>query len=311
MTDFSWEKQDSYTPNDEWKSGRFFNVIGGQWVEQDVVVSVANPQPIPDNCLTFSSAEPLTIAVSSGEKSWNGNMYYSTDAETWNEWDGTTISSAKHGTEQRLYLRGSGNTIVTTAYVWNTWEYTGDNIRCVGNIENLLDYEMVANGEHPPMGTEYCFGNMFLHCPNLIEAPELPSPTLNTGCYSNMFANCTKLEVPPSLPATTLAGMCYQSMFHGCTSLKVLPKLPATNLPYVCYSSMFEGCTNIKLSETQSDEYPNEYRIPTSGTGTRVANSVMDMFKDTGGTFTGKYNSEYDYVYPELNKFYYTSNTVV
>ena len=69
-----------------------------------------------------------------------------------------------------------------------------------------------------------------------------------------------------------------------------------------CYSSMFNGCTKIKLSTTQTGEYQTPYRIPTTGAGTNVAYSLINTFANTGGTFTGT---------PEINKTYYTSNTVV
>jgi hypothetical protein len=62
---------------------------------------------------------------------------------------------------------------------------------------------------------------------------------------------------------------------------------------------MFDGCTSIKLSTTKSDEYQNEYRIPTEGTGTADTQACDSMFANTGGTFTGT---------PEINKTYYTAN---
>ena len=65
---------------------------------------------------------------------------------------------------------------------------------------------------------------------------------------------------------------------------------------------MFKGCTKIKLSRSQTGEYPTEYRIPTSGTGTIALDALTEMFMDTGGTFTGT---------PNINTTYYTSNTVV
>jgi hypothetical protein len=67
---------------------------------------------------------------------------------------------------------------------------------------------------------------------------------------------------------------------------------------------MFNGCDNIKLATTQTEEYTIPYRIPTEGTGTVGTDSTKEMFKSTGGTFTGT---------PALNKTYYlhNSNTVI
>ena len=67
---------------------------------------------------------------------------------------------------------------------------------------------------------------------------------------------------------------------------------------------MFNGCTKIKLSSTQTEEYTQEYRIPTFGTGTTAIDALTDMFASTGGTFTGT---------PSINTTYYlsTDNMIV
>ena len=62
---------------------------------------------------------------------------------------------------------------------------------------------------------------------------------------------------------------------------------------------MFYGCTSIKLSSSKTDEYTQEYRIPSSGSGTTATNALTDMFTSTGGTFTGT---------PEINTTYYLSS---
>lgn len=229
-----------------------------------------------ENCLTFSSAEPFTIGVANATKNWDGTLYYSTDKETWSEWDGTTaIASAEHEEEQRIYMCGLGNSGI--CYIDSEdykWVLTGSDIYCNGNIENLLDYTLVANGRHP---------------------------TMRDGCYSHLFNGCTSLVTAPELPATTLVDNCYHYMFCGCTSLVTLPELPATTLADNCYYAMFYNCTSIMLSKTQTDVYTNMYRIPIRGTGTTASNSLSYMFGNTGGTFTGT---------PEINTTYYTANAV-
>ena len=62
---------------------------------------------------------------------------------------------------------------------------------------------------------------------------------------------------------------------------------------------MFNGCTGLKLSSTQTGEYTQEYRIPSSGTGTTASNALTDMFASTGGTFKGT---------PSINTTYYLSS---
>lgn len=235
------------------------------------------------NYLTFASSEAFTIGVNNATKNWDGTLYYSTDAVCWNEWDGTTaIASAEHDGEQKIYMRGVGNSVITGGGYQcfeQRWVSTGNNIRCIGNIENLLDYATVANGEHPVMGG-WCYCYLFAYWRNLITAPELP--------------------------AVALVGRCYSEMFYTCTSLTTVPSLPAVVLQDYCYNNMFNGCTSLKFSKTQSEEYPNEYRIPTSGEGeygTALAVTGLDnTFGETGGTFTGS---------PDINTTYYTANEVI
>ena len=139
---------------------------------------------------------------------------------------------------------------------------------------------------------------MFQGCTSLTQAPLLPATTLANICYNNMFQGCTSLTQAPALPATTLANGCYNSMFMRCYGLTQVPALSATTLATGCYSSMFYGCTSIKLSSTKTDEYTQEYRIPSSGNGT-TANGLRDMFASTGGTFVGT---------PSINTTYYLNS---
>ena len=278
-------------------------------------------------CLTFSSPSEFTVGVVDNTKYWDGTLEYSTDTKNWNTWDGTTAISSS--TDGKLYMRGTGNTKITGSSAGSSkakWVLTGNDISCVGNIETLLDYQTVANGEHPIM-TEKCYHCMFSGCTNLTTAPELPATTLakycyhsmfkgaglttapelpattlEWGCYSDMFEDCTNLTTTPKLPATTLAGHCYSYMFSGCTNLITLPKLPAITLVSNCYSDMFKDCTKIKISTTKTGEYQTSYRIPVSGTGTTATDALSFMLYNTGGTYT---------VAPKINTTYYTSNEVV
>ena len=284
-------------------------------------------------------------------KHWDGTLEYFASDKTWTTWDGTTtLSAVDNDGEYVLYLRGTGNTIITGNSRIYKWVLTGSDIACIGNIENLLDYATVQSGAHPTMSgycyramfwgctsitqapalpattlAEYCYYDMFNGCTSLTQAPALPATTLAEGCYvgmfegctgltqapalpattlakgcySQMFVGCTSLTQAPALPATTLAENCYTNMFFGCTSLTQAPALPATTLANYCYSYMFQGCTSLKLSSTQTGEYTQEYRIPSSGTGATAIGALTGMFTDTGGAFTGT---------PEINTTYYLSS---
>ena len=138
--------------------------------------------------------------------------------------------------------------------------------------------------------------------------------TENTFSNTWTFTGATNLEcngkldrllqntLGSAINVLTIGDYCYDSMFYGCTSLVTAPALPATTLASFCYNSMFYGCTSLKLSETMTGIYDTAYRIPTAGTGTTTFYDLTDMFRVTGGTFTGT---------PTINTTYYTENTPV
>ena len=200
--------------------------------------------------LTFSSPSSFTLAVGDATKHWDGTLEYSTDTSAWSTWDGTTtLSSATSGSDNVLYLRGTGNTKIGYYDEVNTEEYipwviSGTDVRCDGNIETLLDYATVGVGQHPTMAEE-CFGGLFKGCTVLITPPELPATTLTDYCYECMFQDCTGLTQAPTLSATTLAEACYYGIFWGCTSLAQAPALPAATLTNYCYKKMFYQCTSL------------------------------------------------------------------
>ena len=211
---------------------------GTEWAD-------ASFKPEGKSYLTFSSPNSFTLAVADATKHWNGTLEYFASNRTWTTWDGTTtLSSVDNDGEYVLYLRGTGNTVITGNNQNYRWILTGSNITCIGNIENLLDYATVESGAHPTMA-DYCYYYMFYGCTSLIQAPVLPTTTLANYCYAYMFYDCTSLTQAPALPATTLASSCYLSMFKGCTSLTQAPALPATTLASWCYSGMFQGCASL------------------------------------------------------------------
>ena len=185
--------------------------------------------------LTFTGTDSFSIEANS--KGWDDTLEYSTDGDTWTPWDGSAIGSAGNV----LYLRGTGNTKISTSY-YNRWIITAaGTVECGGDIRTLLNYQ---DPDAAAMA-DSCFAYLFINCTSLTAAPELPATTLADYCYSNMFSGCTGLTAPPELPATTLADYCYSYMFEGCTGLTAAPELPATTLVSRCYYYMFSGCTGL------------------------------------------------------------------
>lgn len=281
--------------------------------------------------LTFRS--PYTFTLSVATPGWDGTLEYSVDTETWTTWDGNQITAVLASTGDdsgyyTLYLRGTGNTVMTgtTSATPAGFTLSGASIQCIGNIETLLDYQTVEVGEHPAMGGA-CFAKLFDSCP-IVSAPELPALTLTQNCYRTMF-RATNLVVAPELPATILAEQCYYGMFLNCSSLVYAPKLQKAELAEYCYQMMFRSCTSLiglpllrstdvqaggvgyfrsmfqaceklKLSDVQTEEYTRPYRIPASGEGGFPAFDLASMFTGTGGTFAGT---------PTTDTTYYVSNT--
>ena len=202
-------------------------------------------KPAGKSYLTFSSPKSFTLKVNDSTKHWDGTLEYFSADKVWTVWDGTTtLSSVDNDGKYVMYLRGTGNTVITGNNSNYRWILTGFDIACIGNIENLLDYTIVESGNHPTMAT-YCYYSMFRYCTSLTQAPALPATALSSHCYRSMFHGCTSLTQAPALPATTLADDCYFAMFRDCTSLTQAPALPATTLAKNCYMGMFHGCTSL------------------------------------------------------------------
>ena len=170
-------------------------------------------KPTGKSYLTFSSPSSFTLAVNDTTKHWNGTLEYFNSDKTWTVWDGTTtLSSVDNDGEHVLYLRGTGNTVITGNKSNYNWVLTGSDVVCSGNIENLLDYATVESGAHPTMAN-YCYSYMFYGCKSLTQAPALPATRLANYCYNYMFYGCESLTQAPALPATRLAEYCYSYMF--------------------------------------------------------------------------------------------------
>lgn len=215
------------------------NTLGGSGGNPEGSYVWKKYEATPDPYLSFLGNEEFTLKIGNNRKNWDGTLEYSTDAITWNTWDGTEIPSSGNN----LYLRGTGNTKITGGTSNQRFVFTGaDTLRisCNGSIETLLDYNMTSAGKHPSMSS-YCYAGLFQSCTFLITAPDLPAITLASYCYNRMFRGCTNLIIAPELPATTLADHCYYQMFYKCSSLTTPPSiLPAATLVGFCYAYMFE-----------------------------------------------------------------------
>lgn len=242
-------------------------------------------EPVADiDYLYFTSAKPFTVTLGTKDnKNWDGSLESSTDKHAWTVVTAGETISCTAGTS--LYFRGTNNTHFATTRDSNNirgFSLSGEDIECHGNIETLLDYQMVQAGTHPPMAN-YCFVDLFLGSSALITAPELPALSLSYLCYCRMFYHCTSLILPPALPATSLAFECYCQMFEGCTSLQAISELPATNIPSNAYYRMLINCPEYLFAT-----------CPVEDCSVPVASYVTSSFSQ--GSHAFDYNgTQYDY----------------
>ena len=76
--------------------------------------------------LRFSS--PSTFSIKVTDPGWSGTLYYSTDAQNWNTWDGSEVSAAQIDDEYALLFRGTGNTKIGGSNTGKAWTFTGTAI---------------------------------------------------------------------------------------------------------------------------------------------------------------------------------------
>ncbi len=188
----------------------------------------------------FYSEDTFTIKFST-TKTWNGTVEYSTDGETWTEWNGIAIT-VDESSGYNVYFRGEGNTTITGETTKSYFRIVSQkSVYCSGDLKDLLDYTSDDVTMDP-----YALYRLFYNCTTLASAPSLSMETLSDYCYGSMFYNCTALRVAPSLPAENLYEGCYSNMFYGCVDLLITPtSLPATTLVKKCYYRMFYGCEQI------------------------------------------------------------------
>ncbi len=225
------------------------------------------PPATPSDSVLFYSRTPISLYIAN--KLWNGSLYYSVDHNSWQELQNATIYEAEfNGSWYTLYVRGESNTVLSNGSNGARWYISGKGIKCVGNLNNLLDYTQTITSIASKamahifnkcasvdfdvslpalqLGTN-AYQSMFQDCTSMTKAPDLPATILGGSCYRDMFYGCTALtDIPDILPALTVDSDCYDRMFGYCYSLKKCPKLPATILGNYCYSSMFQDCYSLE-----------------------------------------------------------------
>lgn len=213
-------------------------------IKYDHVFAYGGGETLP--YLTFSGPAPFAIRnwLNSNNKgpNWDGLIEYSFDTYNWFTWENSAtkiVDAAFNGGEYCLFLRGTGNTFVGVAqhtinkdarYTTITSSSSVFNIlvrsskpecpvRCRGDIEVLLDYQSVINGQHPQFVAPG-FAGLFDGENLLIEGPALTCPQVPLGGYEAMFRH-TSFSAPPIINVPSIVDEeAFAGMFAGCESLE-------------------------------------------------------------------------------------------
>lgn len=222
----------------------------------------------PTDSILFYSPDPFSVGITNRSKNWDGAIYYSTNRQTWTEWDGSDIMAVRKGSTYVIYFKGDNVSYFNTQAIADQGAFNviGGCVKCVGNLKTLidkdmggyiypnyfcsymfyncfcLDFDLIISFDRPGL---YGYFHMFENCKSLTKAPALATMNLASGVYMNMFKGCSALLSPPELPATTIAKSCYEAMFEECVNLRYAPELPALTAEQSCYAQMFKGCTSL------------------------------------------------------------------
>ncbi len=181
------------------------------------------------------------------------NLEYSTDGETWQEWQHTTAKGDPSTFDtitlgavgDRVYFRGDNPNglanLETEAF--SNFVLTGA-INAGGNIMSLLDKTMELT-EVPAGGFYSLFTEHGIE-PVLLTPPSMDTITdISTSGCDGMYENCKSLAYAADMPSLTFIGDdgC-NSMYYGCTSITSAADMPllTTIGDYGC-ESMYDGCT--------------------------------------------------------------------
>ncbi len=265
-------------------------------------VSFATDEFGANSCIKITSDAAFQLSFKS--KGWNGTMEYST-GDGW-----TTIpniltkpNAALVGGKYVVYLRGTGNTVVTGAAGSNNGirlKGTG-TFDISGNIMTLLDYATAATNK--TVGNN-AFTGLFAYLStdtnnnnnNIVSAPTLPATTIGDSAYKEMFSKCSSLKSAPSLAFESVGSYACESMFNGCTALEGVPSFTFTSISVGCFKLMFNGCSNLICVSEDPGAGSATFVTPNVETKT---NWSLSMFANT--------STETTVVTPALNTTYYVN----
>ena len=218
------------------------------------------PTPTVDY-MYFEAVEANSTVLMTSTLTTAPNLEYSTDGETWQEWQHTTADGTHTfdtltltAVGDRVYLRGNNPNGLGTMPegeempLHSHFDMTG-KIATGGNIMSLLDKDAEMT-EIPAYGFAFLFASFDEENPNTSFTAAADMHTVTTigegGC-SFMYYGCTSLTAAAAMPALTTIGEdgC-GGMYAGCTSLTAAANMPLlTTIGESGCNGMYYVCTSL------------------------------------------------------------------
>ena len=214
--------------------------------------------------LTFSSASSFKVGLVDGWKG-GGDVYWSTDKNTWTPWTGTTaLTPAYSGGKYVLYIRGENNSALGHTSKVNSTKFKIEEGKpdVSGFLSTLIDYSRAANDTIQSYGYAWLFTDCIL---GDVSGLKINNTTVNTiGAYHHLFdgstiSNIPELGIPNGLST-------YEGTFANCKQLKTV----AAELPLgggKAYVDAFKGSgiTEVKSTIFTTEEVDYGYYLMFEG----------------------------------------------
>ena len=254
------------------------------------------PTPTVDY-MYFEAVEANSTVLMTSTLETAPNLEYSTDGETWQEWQHTTADGTHTfdtltltAVGDRVYLRGNNPNGLGAMPegekmpLYSHFEMTG-RISAGGNIMSLLDKDAEMT-EIPAFG----LASLFDSCPALLTPPSMETiTTIGVFGCTGMYDGCTSLTSAADMPLlTTIVESGCDGMYYGCTSLTAAANMPLlTTIGESGCLGMYEGCT-FDMSDdgtTLNFEFPTP-PIIAGGETYSTAYDVAEWMDNTNGFVT-------------------------
>ena len=272
---------------------RVYSVYGG----------AVKPVPPTVDYMYFEAVEANSTVALTSTLTTAPDLEYSSDGETWQEWQHTTTEGTHTfdtltitAVGDRVYLRGNNPNGLGTMPegeempLYSHFDMTG-KIAAGGNIMSLLDKDAEMT-EIPAYGFALLFGSLDEENPNTSFTAAADMHTVTTigevGC-AGMYEGCTSLTAAANMPLLTTIGKggC-AGMYAGCTSLTAAADMhTVTTIGEVGCAGMYAGCT-FDMSDdgtTLNFDFPTP-PITAGETTYSTAYDVADWMGNTNGFVT-------------------------